>query len=127
MKYTQKELQHFFNNVTIKLRIYNWKIRFIEGSHEGYCWKNKRIIDIGIKNKNIKQLILHEISHINTCRFCNQKHNKSFWKVFDNLMRRFLPNERISESDEYLRSISNGGFYKLCYETSEGDKRDEYN
>jgi len=116
MKYNKKELTHFFNNVTIKLGIYDWKVRFVEGSHDGYCWKRRKVVDVGTKNKNIKQLILHEIAHINTCRFCNQRHNMSFWKTFDELMRRFLPDEETSKSNKILRKYSSGGFYSLCYE-----------
>jgi len=112
----RKKFIHFFNNVTIKLCIYDWKINFIENSSEGYCWKKRKVIDIGLRNKNIKQLILHEIAHIQTCRFCNQKHNYVFWKTFDNLMRRFLSNEKINESNKLHRQYVSNGFYNLCYE-----------
>jgi hypothetical protein len=116
MNQENRELIHFFNNVMIKLCIYDWTLNLIEHSSEGYCWKNTKIIDIGLKNENIKELILHEIAHIRTCRFCNQKHNPSFWKTFLDLMRRFLPNEELSNSCKQHMKYSTIGFYSLKYE-----------
>lgn len=112
----KKELIHFFNNVTAKLCIYDWKMNLKEYSSEGYCWKHKKVIDVGLKSRNVKELILHEIAHINTCRFCNQKHNPSFWKTFEELMRKFLPNQEYSESTKLHMQYCSIGYYSLKYE-----------
>ena len=109
-------LKHFFNNVRIRLGHYDWSIRFVYGSDEGYCWKNRKIIDIGLNASNPKQLILHEIAHIDTCRFCNQKHNPAFWKNFRDLMRRFLFNEEICSSELNHMQYMSKGYYKVCYD-----------
>jgi len=109
-------LQHFFNNVMVRLSLYGWKLNLKEGSSEGYCWKHSKIIDIGIENANIKELILHEIAHINTCRFCNQKHNFDFWKCFEDLMRRFLPGVEISQAMKFHRLFASDGYYRIVYE-----------
>lgn len=95
----------------IKLNYYEWKLRFV---NESYCWKNRKIIDIGFKVKNKKQMILHEIAHINTCKFCNQKHNLDFWKCFNDLLKRFL-NENICKEQLEHRKWSTNGKYKLIY------------
>lgn len=110
-----KELIHFFNNVLIRLSLYGWQLRLTDSS-EGYCWKGRKIIDIGLNCRYPKELILHEIAHILTCRFCNQKHNFTFWKTFDDLVRRFLPESVGSESFRVHRSFASEGFYGKVYE-----------
>ncbi len=112
-----KRHRHFFNNVIIKLGFYNWTIVFVSDSSEGYCNKRNKRISVGLDSKNIKQLILHEIAHINTCRFCNQKHNPAFWKTFELLMQKFLPGEKICESQGVHKSFTSNGFYRLCYQS----------
>lgn len=112
----EKELKHFFNNTVIKLGIYDWKLNFKKNNSEGYCWKNKKIINIGLNCKEPYELILHEIAHINSCRFCNQKHNYNFWRLFKDLMRRFLPNEQISKTELNHMKYSTEGYYNLNYE-----------
>ena len=117
----QKQIQAFFNNVMAKLNHHGWKLRFVENSHEGFCWKQTKVIDLGLNSKNPKQLLLHEIAHIETCRFCNNKHTPGFWKYFKDLMFRFLPNENLSESQRKHMSYSFEGIYSLDY--SLGKKR----
>jgi len=110
-----KKLVHFFNSVLIRLSLYGWQLR-LTNSSEGFCWKQRKIIDIGINYRYPKELILHEIAHILTCRFCNQKHNFIFWKTFDDLVRRFLPNHAVSEAQVRHRSYATKGFYRRVYE-----------
>ena len=102
----KKQLLHFFNNVTIRLCIYDWKLVFINNSSEGQCHIREKTIYIGLCYNNHKELLLHEIAHIGTCRFCNNGHHIAFWKRFEDLMRKFLPNDTISESMQN---------YKLSY------------
>jgi len=119
MKYDMRELQHFFNNVTIRLSIYGWRLRFIPDSSEGYCWSSSKIIDLGEKCKEPKELLLHEIAHGMTCRFCNNPHNFDFWKVVDDLIRRFLPGHKYSKSMMIHRSFAGQGIYGIIYEVDD--------
>jgi len=107
-----KPLTHFFNNVMIRLGYYDWKLKFTDDS---FCSKNRKLITISRKVKNKKQMILHEIAHIGTCRFCNQKHNFKFWKHFDDLRRRFLPNEEIDVIQLGHKEFASKGIYRLVY------------
>ena len=111
-----KKLRHFFNNVLIRLSLYGWQLR-LDNSSEGFCWKSRKIIDVGINYRYPKELILHEIAHVLTCRFCNQKHNFTFWKTFDDLVRRFLPNHVVSEAQVRHRFYATEGFYSRVYES----------
>jgi hypothetical protein len=110
-----KKLQHFFNNTMIKLGFHGWKLKFVSGS-EGYCWLSRRIIEIGIDSWNPQELILHEISHIGICRFCNNKHNFDFWNRFGDLMRRFLPSKSWSGESLLHQTFTGAGFYHRVYE-----------
>lgn len=105
-----RKFLQFFNNVMMRLGYYDWTLRIVPDSSEGYCWKGRKIIDIGEGNSNPRQLLIHEISHIGTCRFCNNKHHEFFWRRYRDLMRRFLPGEGIKQS--YNEDI---GFFRVCY------------
>jgi len=114
----EKELRHFFNNVLVYLGIYDWYLNIVYNSSEGYCWKRQRRIDIGEFSENPKRLILHEIAHINTCRFCNNKHSYSFWREYQFLIDKFLSNELDDRTEEmYKDLIGSVGRYKLCYKS----------
>ena len=70
---------------------HGWNIKF---SNDNFCWKHNKIITIDIGyNGDLRQIILHEIAHINTARFSNQKHNLQFWKYLEYLTRKFLKND----------------------------------
>ena len=112
----KKELLHFFNNVMISLNIHGWELRLKENSSDGYCWINKKIIDIGLNYENPKELLIHEIAHINTCRFCNNKHTFDFWKTFLDYMNRFLPKEKISKNAYEHMKFAGNGYYRRYYE-----------
>jgi len=111
-----RELQHFFNNVTLRLSLYDWCLRFVPGSSEGYCWRLSKIIDLGEECKEPKELLLHEIAHAITCRFCNNQHNFTFWNVFDDLIRKFLPGHKLTKSMASFRSFACEGIYSVVYE-----------
>ena len=111
-----KDITHFFTRVLLYLGEYGWRLNLVPNSSEGYCWKSRKVIDAGMGSKNIKQLILHEASHIRTCRFCNNRHTQDFWWEFDRLMHRFLPGEPISESNRLHRQYVGKGFNRLCYQ-----------
>ena len=61
-------------------------------------------------SKNIESLLLHEIAHIGTCRFCNNKHFITFWRRYEDLMRRFLP-----FASPHMRYNEDVGFFSLAY------------
>jgi len=104
------DLYHFFKNVMIRLGYHGWVLNLIPNSSEGYCWRNRKRIDIGTNSKSIKSLLLHEIAHIDTCRFCNNKHFITFWRRYEDLMRRFLPS--IVPMERYNEDV---GFLSLVY------------
>ena len=111
----EKYYTSFFKNVMIKLGYYDWNIRFCTDS---YCWiKNKRI-DININyNGDIKQIILHEIAHINTAKYCNQKHNYDFWKRLIYLNYKFLKKDLDNNQKRHMEYSTNG-CYSLIYKDS---------
>lgn len=111
----RKRYEHFFRNVMAWKRVYGWTLNWVERNSEGYCWHKKKRIDIGIETADVRQLILHEIAHIQTCRFCNNKHSWEFWREFDRLMRKFLPGKKWSDSQMLHFSYVCNGYCRLCY------------
>jgi len=110
-----RQAKHFFGNVMVRLGHYGWKIRFVPGSREGYCWTKTRTIDVGEDARDIKRLILHEIAHIGTARWCNNKHNITFWRQYNYLLRRFLQKKFDYKDLLYMKDVGHIGYYKLCY------------
>jgi len=110
-----KKLKNFFNSVMMYLRHYDWDIEF--GDKDSYCWKKDKKITINLNYKgDIRQIILHEIAHIDTAKYCNQKHNPDFWKNTEYLTRKFLKTKLDINQIKHKKYMSNG-FYRLCYKT----------
>jgi hypothetical protein len=108
----KKQLRHFFRNVTHYLGIDNWNIEFC---HDSYCWLNNRIITIDQDYSNdLRQLILHEISHIQTAKYCNQKHNPDFWKMMERLTYKFMRCPLDFQQQKHREYMSQG-YYSLKY------------
>jgi len=108
-------IRHFFNNVMIKLGYHSWILNIRPG-HDSYCWLQRKRIDLGMNyNGDIRQILLHEIAHIGTARFCNQKHNNQFWKHVNSLTLKWL-NCGPDEHQLRHKSFTGGGFYSKCYE-----------
>jgi uncharacterized HAD superfamily protein len=63
-----------------------------------------------------RQILLHEIAHIGTARFCNQKHNEQFWRHLEELVRRWLKQE-LDEHQQRHKLATGGGIYAVCYGT----------
>ncbi len=102
----------FFNNVMMKLGHHNWKLNFC---NDYYCWKNKKRIDIDLKYKgDIRQIILHEIAHIDTAKYCNQRHNPQFWKRLEYLTNKFLKKGLDKHQLKHKEYMTNG-YYSLKY------------
>jgi hypothetical protein len=112
-----RDLQHFFNNIKVRLGYYDWKLRIVSNSSEGYCWHHNKTIDVGENARDTKQLTLHEFAHVSTNRFCNDKHSPAFWKEYEDLLRRFLPGSKLGKSELHLKQLSmtSRRYYGLCY------------
>lgn len=104
---------HFFNNVMVYLGIHDWIIGF---KGDNYCWINKKTITIDLNYKgDVRQIILHEIAHISTSRFSNQKHSPQFWKHLEFLTKKFLKKE-LDKNQILHKNFMTKGYYALCYE-----------
>lgn len=105
---------HFFRRVMLWLGHYGWTLNMRTG-HDSYCWLQAKRIDLGMDyNGDVRQILIHEIAHIGTARFCNQKHNETFWRHAEELTRRFLGCE-LDENQRRHRAWTGGGIYALCY------------
>jgi len=103
---------HFFKNVCIHLKIYDWKIKF---NGDNYCYKETKTITIDPNyNGDVRQIILHEIAHINTAKFSNQKHNPQFWKHLKYLTKKFLKKDLDKNQIEHKKYMTEG-IYALHY------------
>ena len=51
---SKKEIVHFFNRVLLYLGEYGWRLNLVPNSSEGYCWKTRKVIDIGAESKDVK-------------------------------------------------------------------------
>ena len=103
----KRKYELFFYNVIRDLGFFGWKLEWYDKSSEGYCWRNRRVINIGPENANIKRLMLHEIAHINTCLNTNVPHCSEFWLRFEKLLNKYLPNTLLSDSDKYIKKLYN--------------------
>lgn len=102
----------FFNNVMIKLGHHGWSINFCNDS---YCWKEHKRIDVDINyHGDIRQIILHEIAHIDTAKYCNQKHNPDFWNRLQYLNYKFLKKD-LDENQKRHKKFMSFGYYSLVY------------
>ena len=102
----------FFNNVMIYLGHHGWSIRFC---NDNYCWISKKRIDIDLSyNGDVRQIILHEIAHIDTAKYCNQKHNPPFWKKLEYLIQKFL-NTSLDEHQIRHKKFMTIGYYNTKY------------
>ena len=107
-----RKLINFFNNVMINLGHHGWTIRFC---NDNYCWISKKRIDIDLSYKgDVRQIILHEIAHIDTAKYCNQKHNPQFWKRLEYLTKKYLKQPLDKLQIEHKKYMSNG-YYGLIY------------
>jgi hypothetical protein len=111
---TEEQTKHFFNNVMMALGHHGWKMDLRSG-HDSYCWIKTKTIQIGSDyDGDIRQIILHEIAHIDTARFCNQKHNFSFWNRMEYLCQKFLK-QPIDEHQVSHKRWASQGFYSVVY------------
>ena len=96
----------------VNLGHHGWVIQFHTDS---YCWVNKKKITIDLNySGDIRQEILHEIAHIGTARFCNNKHNPQFWQLLKRLTYKYLKKE-LDSGQIYMKSFHGKGIYKLIY------------
>jgi len=108
----EKLAEHFFKNVMIRLGHHGWTVKFC---NDNYCWIKDKEITIDLKyNGDVRQIILHEIAHISTAKYCNQKHNPAFWKHLSYLTWKFLKQDLDSNQKRHRQFMSNG-YHALCY------------
>jgi len=94
------------------LGYYDWIINFCNSC---YCWHLHKRIDINLNyGGDIRQIILHEITHIDTAKYCNQKHNSQFWKRLEYLTWKFLK-EDLDKYQKKHREYTSSGYYSLKY------------
>ena len=94
-----KRVIHLWGNVREQLNLYDWTLCLQPHSHEGYCWHGRKRLDVGLSGDQPEELLIHEVAHTRTDRFCNCKHTWQFWKTFVDYMLRFMPGTVISESE----------------------------
>jgi len=114
---TDKEIRHFFSNVMNRLGYYDWTLRLREG-HDSYCWSQHKRIDIGRDYYgDIRQIVLHEIAHIGTDRFCNSAHTADFWKRLEYLLWKFVgqPLDEMQTTHKNWTSHFDG-YYRVVYD-----------
>lgn len=104
----------FFSNVMSALGHHGWTLEVHRGS-DSYCWLTQRKISLGLGYRgDWRQILLHEVAHIDTCRFCNNKHTPQFWQRCDDLVRRFLKT-CLDEHQQRHRQWASEGRYAICY------------
>jgi len=112
-----KCIQHLFNNAMMKMNYHGWSLN-IKPGHDSYCWIGSHRIDLGIAyTGDIRQILLHEIAHIGTARFCNQKHNSQFWKHLEDLIWYWLKQPLDTNQLRHKQSTGDG-IYAICYDHS---------
>jgi hypothetical protein len=85
---TEHYLQQFFKAIMMDLRLYGWTLNICS---DCYCWQNRKRIDVDRNyDGDIRQIILHEIAHISTAKYSNQKHTPEFWKHLEYLCWKYL-------------------------------------
>jgi len=96
-----------FDRVISDLGHRGWTLEWYnKDSSEGFCWLERKVINVGPKAKSIKRLILHEIAHIDTCIGKRNKHGGEFWTRYEYLMDRYMPDVPLSESDMYSKELN---------------------
>lgn len=97
---------------------YGWALE-ITNSSDSYCWLKDKKITLGILyDGDIRQILLHEIAHINTARFCNQRHNKAFWDHLEYLTRRFMKSSLDDHQLRHKEATEFSGFYRVVYDSN---------
>lgn len=110
--FTEHQLQQFFKAVMIDQRLYGWTLRL---TNDCYCWQNSRRIDVDLNyDGDLRQIILHEIAHISTAKYSNQKHTPEFWKLTEQYCRKYL-NVGLDDNQLRHREFMGPGICSLIY------------
>lgn len=90
MDWVRTEVEHFFVKVTTELGLSDWTLRWQE--HDAYCWRSRKLIDIRLMDSELecKQLVLHEIAHIEEDSDSNNKHTRAFFDRLEELCLQFM-------------------------------------
>lgn len=107
-----KSYQQFFKMVCINERIYDWKLNL---TNDSYCWIDKKRIDVDWSyDGDLRQIILHEIAHISTCKYSNNKHTSAFWKHLEYLCWKYL-RKGLDENQLRHKAFMGKGIFSLIY------------
>ena len=102
------EVESFFQMVMVDLGYSGWNLRWTES--DAFCWRNKKRIDICPMETvdECKQMLLHEIAHIDVIESGCQ-HTLRFWLHLRDLVQKYL----FSDLSKYQRSMASIYFPEL--------------
>ena len=113
---SEAALYHLFKQVTLSLGHHDWTLKLVTG-HDSYCWHKSKCITLGLDyGGDRRQILLHEISHIETARFCNQKHNAQFWQLTEELIKKWL-HQSLDENQKRHKLYTSEGYYAKIYQS----------
>lgn len=100
----QGAMEEFFEQVMAELGHEGWALRWME--HDAYCWRDRKIIDVCPMDQDeveCKQMLLHEIAHIDTAVPHGNQHHPRFFARLEELCRRFM-DTGLSEYQQKFKS-----------------------
>jgi len=80
-----------------------WRIKLLPNK-EGYCWRGRKRLDVGVCGRNPSRLLLHEIAHIKPQSTGNQ-HNQDWFNIYLGLLKMYLPHAPLSKSDKIIVEV----------------------
>lgn len=88
-----KRIETLFELVMADRGHQGWTLRWME--HDAYCWRSRKIIDICpcADEPSCRQLLLHEIAHIEVVREHGNQHVPEFFALLAELVRHYLGEE----------------------------------
>ena len=99
----ETNVEQFFTEVMRRLKKKGWQLRWMES--DAYCWRGRKIIDICPMDSEAtcKQMLLHEIAHIDIVEIGNQ-HTVRFFERVSELVQKCLGQE-IDKYQQKMRGI----------------------
>ena len=96
-------IEDFFNEVMGDLGYRAWSLRWQVS--DAYCWRTRKIIDICPMDSEVacKQMLLHEIAHIDIVEAGDQ-HSPRFFVRLTGLVRRYL-NQGLDGHQRKMKAI----------------------
>jgi hypothetical protein len=96
------EAERFFQVVMTDLGYDGWSLRWTES--DAFCWRSEKRIDICPMGDldECKQMLLHEIAHIEIVERLGSQHTLRFWQRLRELTKKYLD----SDLSEYQREMA---------------------